>query len=173
MRFRLLLALWVLIGLLSAVPSVALAAPSRWAEDPPTAPPGGLRYPSLFQQDPSVGEGARRIEVGLKQQQLVAYIGKTPVRAFAVSTGAPGTPTPVGHYTIQQKYPAIDLIGPDYYYHDVPYVMLLARPFYIHAAPWRKEFGVASSRGCVTLTTEDAAWLYEWAEVGTSVYIHW
>jgi len=172
MRFRLLLAIWVLIGLLGRAPSVALAAPARQGEEPP-APPGGFRYPSLFPPAPSVGEGGRHIEVSLTQQQLVAYEGKTPVRAFAVATGAPGTPTPVGHYTIQQKYPKIDLIGSDYYYHDVPYVMLLARPFYLHAAPWRKEFGVATSRGCVTLAADDAAWLYAWADTGTSVYIHW
>jgi lipoprotein-anchoring transpeptidase ErfK/SrfK len=51
--------------------------------------------------------------------------------------------------------------------------MLLAKPFYIHAAPWRKEFGVATSRGCVTLTAEDAAWLFDWAEVGTPVEVRW
>jgi len=51
--------------------------------------------------------------------------------------------------------------------------MLLAKPFYIHSAPWRKEFGVAASRGCVTLSVDDAAWLYAWTETGASVYIHW
>ena len=138
MRFRLLLTLWVLAVLLGRMPSLARAAPLRQAEGPPPTLPNGFRYPSLFPQAPSVGEAFRHVEVSLKEQQLIAYEGKTPVRAFAVSTGGPGTPTPVGHYTIQQKYPQIDLIGGDYYYHDVPYVMLLDQPFYIHAAPWRK-----------------------------------
>jgi hypothetical protein len=173
MRFRLLLTIWLVAVLLGRVPPPVNAAVPRQAEEPPPAQPSGFRYPSLFPLAPSVGETFRHIEVSLKQQQLVAYEGKTPVRAFAVSTGAPGTPTPVGHYVIQQKYPKIDLIGTDYYYHDVPYVMLLARPFYIHSASWRKEFGVPASRGCVNLSTDDAAWLFEWTDAGTSVYIHW
>jgi hypothetical protein len=173
MRFRLLLAMWVLVALWGRVPPSAFAAQVRQADGPPPELPGGFRYPSLFPQAPSVGETGRHIEVSLKEQQLVAYDGKTPVRAFAVSTGAFGTPTPVGHYTIQQKYPKIDLIGPDYYYHDVLYVMLLTKPFYIHSAPWRKEFGVAASRGCVNLSVDDAAWLFAWADTGTTVYVHW
>ena len=173
MRFRVLLATWVLVALLGAAPAPALAAPPRQADGPPPSWPGGFRYPSLFPLAPSVGEDIRHIEVGLKQQQLIAFEGKTPVRAFAVSTGAPGTPTPVGRYIISQKYAKIDLIGPDYYYHDVPYVMAIGKPYYLHSAPWRKEFGVPASRGCVTLSTEDAAWLFEWADLGTVVYIHW
>jgi hypothetical protein len=172
MRFRLLLVAWVLAVLLGRVPSPASAALPRLADEPP-AVTVEFRYPSLFPQAPGVGGADRHIEVGLKEQQLIAYEGKTPVRAFAVSTGAPGTPTPISHYTILDKYPKIDLIGPDYYYHDVPYVMLLGKPFYIHSASWRKEFGVAASRGCVTLSVDDAAWLYEWTPIGTSVYIHW
>ncbi len=177
MRFRelvrVLLTTWVLVALLGAVPLPALAAPPRQGDEPPPALPGGFRYPSLFPQAPIVGEGVRHSEVSLKQQQIIVFEGKTPVRAFAVSTGAPGTPTPVGRYTISQKYLTIDLIGPDYYYHDVPYVMAIGKPYYIHSAPWRNEFGVPASRGCVTLTVDDAAWLFEWTDVGTVVYIHW
>ena len=155
MRFRTWLVLWSLAAVLCGAPLPARAADLRQAGEPP-APgqgepfepaPADLRYPSLFPQAPGVGEAFRHIDVSLRQQQLVAYEGKTPVRAFAVSTGALDTPTPAGHYTIQQKYSRIDLIGESYYYHDVPHVMLLARPFYIHAAPWRDEFGVAASRG--------------------------
>ena len=173
MRYRLLLAVWVLAVLLGSVPPPARAALPRQAAEAPPALAANFRYPSLFPQAPGVGATSRHIEVTLNQQQLVAYEGKTPVRAFAVSTGALATPTPVGHYTIQQKYPKIDLIGKDYYYHDVLYVMLLSKPYYIHSAPWRKEFGVQASHGCVTLSVDDAAWLYEWTEPGTSVYIRW
>lgn len=122
---------------------------------------------------PAVGLPARRIEVSLKEQQLIAFEGITPVRAFDVSTGDAQHPTLVGHFAIEKKFDRIDLIGRDYYYHDVPYVMQFRRPFYIHAAPWRAEFGAPASRGCVTLAPDDAAWLYAWTAVGTLVYIHW
>jgi hypothetical protein len=170
-HFRLLIAVMILAVLQGVPPPLAQGAGPGAGEPPPL--PGQSVYPSLFPPAPSVGGPARRIEVSLTDQQLVAFEGSTPVRAFDVSTGDAAHPTPVGRYTIKQKYARIDLIGRDYYYHDVPDVMLLARPFYIHAAPWRSEFGLPTSRGCVTLSTADADWLFAWAEVGTPVYIRW
>jgi lipoprotein-anchoring transpeptidase ErfK/SrfK len=79
----------------------------------------------------------------------------------------------VGTYAVQWKRAVIDLIGPDWYYHDVPFVMMFAKPFYIHAAPWRPEFGTPTSHGCVTLAVPDAEWLFAWAEVGTLIHITW
>jgi len=168
--FRFLLAVALLPALLMAPLPAQGAAPGTGQAAPA---PNQSPYPSLFPPAPTVGGPARRIEVSLTNQQLVAFEGNTPVRAFDVSTGDAQHPTPVGHFTIQRKFERIDLIGRDYYYHDVPDVMLLARPFYIHAAPWRSEFGVPASRGCVTLSTADAAWLFAWVDVGTPVTIHW
>ena len=168
--FRFALAVALLAAVFIAPSAARGAAPGAGqAAQTPGQPP----YPSLFPLAPTVGGPARRIEVSLTGQQLVAFEGDTPVRAFDVSTGDAQHPTPVGHFTIKRKFTHIDLIGRDYYYHDVPDVMLLARPFYIHAAPWRSEFGVPASRGCVTLSTADAAWLFAWADVGTPVSIHW
>jgi L,D-transpeptidase-like protein len=131
------------------------------------------RYPSLFPPAPSAGAPERRIVVDLSEQQLIAFEGDSPVRAFPVSTGDAAHPTIVGRFAVQRKYEHIDLIGVDYYYHDVPNVIAFAPPFYIHAAPWRAEFGVPASRGCVTLAPADAAWLFAWAQVGTAVVIRW
>jgi lipoprotein-anchoring transpeptidase ErfK/SrfK len=173
LRFRLLFAVIGLALIVGVPPSVARGAAPGAGEPPPAPPPNQSLYPSLFPPAPAVGGPARRIVVSLTDQQLAAFEGPTPVRAFDVSTGDALHPTPVGRYTIQHKYAHIDLIGRDYYYHDVPDVMLLARPFYIHAAPWRAEFGLPISRGCVTLSTADADWLFAWAEVGTPVTIRW
>lgn len=164
-RWGLALALTGLV--LSLAPGRVLAAP------PATERAPDFRYPSLFPPAPTVGAPQRRIAVDLSDQQLIAFEGQTPVRAFPVSTGDWEHPTIVGDYSVQWKREQIDLIGPDYYYHDVPHVMMFAKPFYIHAAPWRTEFGVANSRGCVTLAPADAAWLFDWAEVGTAIRIWW
>jgi lipoprotein-anchoring transpeptidase ErfK/SrfK len=48
-----------------------------------------------------------------------------------------------------------------------------------HDAPWRKpsEFGnidpnsMNGSHGCVQLPTEMAKWVYDWAEIGTTVVV--
>lgn len=143
-----------------------------WA-DPAPPPAPDFRYPSLFPPAPLVGPASPRISVDLSQQELIAFEGPTPVRAFAVATGDYDHPTIVGRYSIQWKREAIDLIGPDWYYQDVPYVMMFATPFYIHAAPWRIEFGAPTSHGCITLAESDAGWLYRWAEVGTPISIGW
>lgn len=128
-----------------------------------------------FQPTPlAVAEApAKSIEVDLSEQRLTAWEGARPVRSLVVSTGDDAHPTVRGRFKIKEKYDKIDMIGRDYYYRDVPYVMMYARPFYVHAAPWRAQFGVPASRGCVTLSTADAAWLYDWAPVGTAVVIHW
>jgi len=153
------------LGLISPLAHAALG------RDP--AYPADFRFPSLFPPAPTVGVPVHRIVVDLSEQQLVAFEGPTPVRAFAVSTGDWEHPTIVGEYSVQWKRDRIDLIGPDWYFHDVPYVMMFAKPFYLHAAPWRAEFGVPNSHGCVTLATDDAGWLYQWAEVGTAISIGW
>ena len=116
---------------------------------------------------------AKRIEVDISQQRLVAWEGDQRVRVLVVSTGDEDHPTVRGEFKIKQKFEQIDLIGQDYYYRNVPYVMMYSRPFYIHAAPWRTRFGTRSSRGCVTLSAADAAWLFDWAPIGTPVAIHW
>ncbi|HEU5347451.1 MAG TPA: L,D-transpeptidase [Ktedonobacterales bacterium] len=57
--------------------------------------------------------------------------------------------------------------------------------FYIHDAPWRQMFGPGAqdphtipdggnetgSHGSVNVTTSAAAWLYQWARVGTTIEI--
>jgi lipoprotein-anchoring transpeptidase ErfK/SrfK len=146
---------------------------ARAAAAPSSAPLVEFRHPSLFPPAPGVGAPVRRIDVDVSAQELVAFEGLTPVRAFQISTGDAQHPTLIGSFSIQRKYARIDLVGRDYYYHDVPYVMMFAKPFYVHAAPWRAEFGVAASRGCVTLATADAAWLFDWTDVGTEITIHW
>lgn len=135
--------------------------------------PAAIVHPSLFPAAPTVGPARPRITVDLSQQQLIAFEGMTPVRAFAVATGDYDHPTIVGEYSVQWKREKIDLIGPDWYFKDVPYVMMFAKPFYIHAAPWRPEFGKPDSHGCVTLAEADAGWLFNWAEVGTPIFITW
>ena len=43
-----------------------------------------------------------------------------------------------------------------------------------HENYWRDAalFGMPGSHGCVSLTPEDAAWLWDWASTGTPVRIH-
>ena len=122
---------------------------------------------SLFPND------ERWIDVNLSQQQIYAYEGDTLVNTFIVSTGLPDTPTVTGEYRIYIKVPLQDMSGPGYYLADVPWVMFFYEDYGFHGTYWHNNFGMPMSRGCVNLRVEDAAWLYNWASVGTSVSIHY
>jgi lipoprotein-anchoring transpeptidase ErfK/SrfK len=129
-----------------------------------------LTVPTL---DPSAIHGDTHwIDVDLTNQTLSAYEGQELVRFTLVSTGLPRTPTPTGLFHIHTKMRYDDMEGPDYYLRNVPYVMYFYKGYALHGTYWHANFGRPASHGCVNLPTEHAAWLYEWAEVGTLVSIH-
>jgi lipoprotein-anchoring transpeptidase ErfK/SrfK len=129
--------------------------------------------PAVSVANPTGASGERWIDVDLSNQRLVAYEGDTPVRWVTVSTGLPGTPTVTGQYRIYVKYPAQTMSGPGYYLPDVPYVMYFYEGYGIHGTYWHNNFGHPMSHGCVNTPTPDAQWLYNWADVGTLVNIHY
>jgi len=131
-----------------------------------------LSTPDAYHALPSdVGQG-RWIDVDLTRQMVTAYEGTAPVRAVAVSTGLPGTPTPQGQFRIWIKLRYDDMEGPGYYLRDVPYTMYFHRGYGLHGTYWHSNFGHPMSHGCVNLPTPEAEWLFDWAEVGTLVNVH-
>ena len=114
----------------------------------------------------------RWIDVDISRQLLTAYEGRTPVRTTLVSTGLPATPTPVGQFRIWVKFRYDDMAGADYYIEDVPYVMYFHGGYGLHGVTWHGNFGHPMSHGCVNLPTEEAEWLFNWADVGVLVNIH-
>jgi lipoprotein-anchoring transpeptidase ErfK/SrfK len=145
---------------------------------PPRVPtstrmPGDSVDPTLPPLSPSAfHEGVRWIDVDLAHQILTAYEGQELVRTTLVSTGTGDNPTPTGLYRIQIKMRYDDMSGPDYYLRNVPYVMYFYRGYGLHGTYWHANFGHQMSHGCINLPTLHAEWLYNWAEVGTLVYIH-
>ena len=137
----------------------------------PTAPP---LPPSLTPAPIStISSNVKWIDVDLTHQQLTAYEGKELVRFTNVSTGLPRTPTPVGQFHIWIKLRYDDMSGAGYYLPNVPYVMYFHRGYGLHGTYWHANFGYPMSHGCVNLPTEEAEWLYFWADVGTMVNVHY
>lgn len=116
---------------------------------------------------------ARWIEINLSEQVLNAYEGGQIIQSFLVSTGVWVTPTVTGDFQIFAKYRYSTMTGPDYYLPNVPYAMYFYRGYALHGTYWHNNFGTPMSHGCVNLRTEDAAWLFEWASIGTLVSIHY
>jgi lipoprotein-anchoring transpeptidase ErfK/SrfK len=143
------------------VPEVrAAAAPGMDGSEqiPPAVEPGEI-------------DETRWIGVDLSEQRLTAYENGVAVHTTLVSTGLPGTPTPTGEFRIWIKLRYDDMAGADYYIEDVPYVMYFHEGYGLHGVTWHGNFGHPMSHGCVNLPTEEAGWLFNWAEVGTLVSI--
>jgi lipoprotein-anchoring transpeptidase ErfK/SrfK len=120
-----------------------------------------------------VNKGEVWIDVDLTNQQLRVYKGKNLLNSYIVSTGTWRTPTVTGQYRIYVKYLSADMAGPGYYLPDVPYIMYFYEGYGIHGTYWHNNFGTPMSHGCVNLRTDNAEWVYNVANIGTVVNIHY
>lgn len=124
----------------------------------------------------------KRIEINISTQRFYAWEGDTLVYEFLTSTGLPGQDTAAGHYQVLDKIP---MAHSDVWQLDMPYWLGI---YYvgniengIHALPirpdgtvmWGGLLGQKASYGCVILSTEAAMIIYDWADVGTPVDIHY
>lgn len=149
-------------------------APAPAAPKPKAPANNGAPAAPIAGNPPTTGKW---IGVNVSNQTITAYEGNTPIKTVLVSTGLPRTPTVLGTYAIQRKYPAVRMTGgtPGYDYYDlpnVPYSMFFFRGYAIHGTYWHSNFGRPMSHGCVNLPTSEAKWFYEWAPVGTPVVSH-
>lgn len=112
------------------------------------------------------------IEVDLSQQRSYAYIGETKIKSFIVSTGTWLHPTVTGTFRIYVKYKYASMSGPGYYLPNVPNVMYFYKDYGLHGTYWHNNFGTPMSHGCVNYSIKDSAWLFDFADIGTIVYIH-
>jgi lipoprotein-anchoring transpeptidase ErfK/SrfK len=125
---------------------------------------------------PAAARAQKAIVVSLGQQMLWAYKGQDVVLSAYVSTGRAGFDTPPGSYVILSKLPVQTMEGTirgEYYYvPDVPHVMYFTTGGHaLHGTYWHANFGTPMSHGCVNLPLDVAAWLYQWAPVGTPVLV--
>ena len=123
--------------------------------------------------------GWKEIVVSLSAQAMWAYENGELVRSSYVSTGTadvPETTTPIGSWSILTKYEIQDMegtISDEYYFvEDVPHVMYFDNlGNALHGTYWHSNFGTPMSHGCVNLPLDVAAWMYEWAPIGTAVTV--
>jgi tetratricopeptide (TPR) repeat protein len=124
----------------------------------------------------------KRIEIDISKQWFYAWEGDTLVYSFVTSTGLPGRDTAAGHYRVLDKIPMAyssvwRLQMP--YWLGIYYVGTIENG--IHALPirpdgsvmWGGLLGQKASYGCVILSTEAARIIYDWADIGTPVDIHY
>ncbi len=133
------------------------------------------------------------IVVSFIEQAVRVYQNGKLVKAFLITSGRFGDPSPVGvwhisrrrwHTVFQSRVP----VGSPNWYPDTPitYAMeYLTGGYYLHDSWWRtyygpgtefphydpagQEFAGTGSHGCINLALWDAAWMYENTGYGTTV----
>lgn len=123
-----------------------------------------------------VAKPQKTIVISISHQMLWAYKGDQVVLSSSVSTGRAGFDTPVGSFAVLTKLPSQTMegvIGGEYYnVPDVPWVLYFTNSGHaLHGTYWHSNFGTPMSHGCVNLPLDVAAWLYDWAPLGTRVLI--
>lgn len=115
---------------------------------------------------------AKRVEVNLTEQLLMAYEGRQLVYATRISTGGrlrSGTyTTPEGEYLTYHKRPtrhmaAGDLASSGFDLPGVPWVTYIKENgTSFHGTYWHNDYGRPRSHGCINMTPQAAKWLYRW-----------
>jgi len=129
-------------------------------------------------------DGERRVEVDLSDQRLYLKLDDYVVREFIVSTGAPGTPTPVGTFGIFIKNEI--RVGHSAPHYIMPrFQMFTPQGAGLHALPslsndggtfWTEaldHLGTPASHGCVRMSPDDADFTFAFTELGDKIDIHY
>lgn len=116
-------------------------------------------------------EPGRKILVVISEQKVYAYDGDVLLNQFLASTGTWQHPTVVGKYPIWIKLDSTTMDGPGYHLPDVKWTMYFYQGYGLHGTYWHDKFGQPMSHGCVNLSDDNAEWLYNFASVGTPVWV--
>lgn len=116
------------------------------------------------------------ITVDTGKSMIYAWEGGHIVNQSPVATGMYYTPTVKGQFKIYKKYDLQDMKGnyppyEPYNIKNVPNVMYFYQAYAIHGAYWHNHFYGRYTHGCVNEPVAFSKWLYDWAPVGTNVYI--
>ncbi len=165
----------------NAVPVDANGQPQPPAPPPATVPTATPtpRPAAARPAPPPARSSDRLIIVDLSDQWLYALEGDRIVFDAPVSTGRDGFNTPVGSFSIYAKVREQTMSGcagnECWIVPRVPHAMYIVGGVALHGTYWHNQFGTGARRshGCVNLPLSAAAWLYEWAPIGTPVVVRW
>lgn len=118
------------------------------------------------------------IDVNVNRQVLTRFEDGKQLDTILVATGVPGADTPIGTFQVEYKMPrarfrGVNPSGLRYDIDDVNWVLAFMGDYTIHGAYWRGQFGTPGSNGCVSMTDADAKRLFDWADEGTVIKIHY
>jgi len=134
------------------------------------------------------------IVVSISQQWMHVYLNGNEVYNAPVTTGQPALPTPTGTYHVFAKLSPTTFyspwpVGSPYWYAPTHINYALewrAGGYFLHDSWWRSTYGpgtnvwhtdpqyggMSGTHGCITMPLSAAAWLYNWAPIGTTVQVN-
>ena len=127
-------------------------------------------------------EGEKWVDINLTDASVTAYVGgKVAGGPFYMVPGAPDTPTVTGTFHVYLKYDVQTMRGENadgskYETEGVPWVTYFTGSYAMHGAPWRSSFGwsgYGGSHGCVNMPVDAAKFMYDWADMGSTVVVHY
>ncbi|HEX4207957.1 MAG TPA: L,D-transpeptidase family protein [Ktedonobacteraceae bacterium] len=157
----------------------------------------GFIYSDLVARSACGGPGTsargKVVIVSLSKQHLYAYDNGHEVNNFLIMSGRPALATPLGTYHVFLKLSPTTFYSPfppgsPYWYAPthINYALeFKGGGYFLHDGWWHSVFGPGSNgwhydpqwgwqwgtHGCVCMPIPAAAWLYNWAPVGTTVKI--
>lgn len=146
--------------------------------------------------DPTAIPGRKRIDISITEQLMRVYQGDTLVLESYISTGLDPNSTEVGLFHVRMKFEKQDMSGftsetgevvglgdennvegtqtaYTYEVEDVPHVLYFNyQAEALHGAYWHNNFGQKMSHGCVNQPLDVAAFLFDFAPLGTPVNVY-
>ncbi|MBW6441164.1 L,D-transpeptidase [Patescibacteria group bacterium] len=125
---------------------------------------------------PKFTEG-KYIDVSIANQVMTLFEDGIKVNEFLVSTGKIGMPTPLGTFSVKRK--EINHWSTSYGLW-MPFSMNFGGAYYIHELPYwpsgyregENHLGMRVSHGCIRLGVGVAKYVFDWSEIGTTLYVH-
>lgn len=146
--------------------------------------------------DPVGIPGRKVIDVSISEQMMRVYQGDTLILESYISTGLDPNSTEIGNFHVRMKFEQQDMsgftsdtgevvglgdagnvegtaTGNAYEVADVPNVMYFNyQAEALHGAYWHNNFGQKMSHGCVNQPLDVAAFMFDFAPLGTMVNVH-
>jgi hypothetical protein len=156
---------------------VDAACRPRWYQvQLPIRPNGALAYVRAPRLE--LARVETRIVIDVSARQLTVYRGGARVLSATVAVGSPRTPTPLGHFYVNQRLIPEDTRGPFgpaaigiSAFSNVLTGWTQGGPVAIHGTNELWSIGHAVSNGCIRLPNATLERIYPWALAGTPVVI--
>jgi hypothetical protein len=105
----------------------------------------------------------KHVEADISRQVLVLADKGKPVATYPTSSGAPATPTVLGHYRFYMKAPGTNAKG---MYMSNYFI----RGYAIHGYPSVPTYN--ASHGCLRVPNADAVTIFNWIRVGDPIWVY-